>query len=109
MRSQSPKRAAQNRRYRFARLLFLADHPTCESPWPCGQRATQVHHRMGREGWRLTAVEWFAASCTDCNVVRAEQTDTADAYASNWKVSPDFTGTPDDKPIIPIADLEVAS
>lgn len=97
----SPERAREARAYAVLRPGFLAEHPLCESPWPCGQRATTIQHRMGRRGWRFLAVQWWAGSCLACNL-RAEQTDTADAYRTHWKVSPDFTGWPEDVPILPI-------
>jgi len=87
--------------YRHRRVLFLTARPWCESPWPCGQRATEVQHRRGRRGERLLDERWWAASCHDCNQ-RAESTETGAARATNWLVDEDFAGDPSEKPIIPI-------
>lgn len=98
--ARSPKRARQMGIYRHLRLLFLADRPWCESPWPCGRRATEVQHRRGRRGERLLDQRWWASSCHDCNM-RAE-TQTGEALRTNWLVPEDFAGDPSEKPIIPI-------
>ena len=102
MRRESPQRAREMAIYRHRRLLFLAARGyVCESPWSCGERATTVHHRRGRRGDLLLDERWWSASCLDCNAIKAEQTHTAEAYACNWKVSPDFTGDPSERPILP--------
>lgn len=67
MRSTSAKRARQLGRYRAMRLLFLVDHPVCESPWNCGQAASEVHHMAGRSGDRLLDASRFKALCHGCH------------------------------------------
>lgn len=84
MRAVSKKRAAQMREYMKLRGPFLAARPWCESPWDCGQPSTEVQHRRGRRGERLLDVEWWAASCRDCND-RAE-TETGEALRLGWLV-----------------------
>ena len=63
----SRKRAREARLYTLLRKEFLAARPLCESPWPCGNRATEVHHAAGRRGERLCQVENFRALCRSCH------------------------------------------
>lgn len=62
LRAVSPKRAAQNRTYRILRAKFLTENPWCWYPG-CGRRSQDLHHKAGRRGAMLLAVEHFAALC----------------------------------------------
>lgn len=55
-RRRSKKRAKQEREYLQLRNKFLQENPICAVT---GELATQCHHRRGRIGYLLTAVEWF--------------------------------------------------
>lgn len=65
MRARSNKRAVQERLYLLLRAIFLREHPRCER---CGGKATEVHHKAGREGWLLCFIEHFMAVCRGCHV-----------------------------------------
>lgn len=84
IRRVSPRRARQERAYTPLRAAFLEANPRCQSPLNCGQPATEVQHRRGRQGERLLDVAWWAASCHDCN--QAAETNTGWAYATGWLV-----------------------
>lgn len=62
MRARSPKRARQERRYTFLRAQYLDTNPWCAHP-ACTQYATEVHHKRGRVGELLTAVEHWLPLC----------------------------------------------
>lgn len=62
MRRNTPKRARQEREYTKLRRVFLASSPWCTYP-DCGHPATEVHHRRGRVGALLTAVEHWSPLC----------------------------------------------
>ena len=98
MRSRTPQRSAAERVYNQLVPIFLTRHPWCESPWPCGEAATEVQHRHGRHGWRLLDMEWWAPSCHECNM-RAE-TDTGAALDLRWLVPEGFEGLPSELPIL---------
>jgi hypothetical protein len=63
----SKKRAQQNRLYMKLRREYLEAHPRCESPWDCGFRATEIHHKRGRVGALLTDVTHWIALCAPCH------------------------------------------
>lgn len=64
IRSRSPRRAAEERAYRRLRLAFLEANPYCEFPEPCGEQATEVHHKRGRVGADLLDVDHWAGLCS---------------------------------------------
>lgn len=82
MRYRTPKRAAQERIYRDRAKAFLAEHEWCEFPLGCGRTSTEVHHRNGREGWRLLVEDWWSASCHEHN--QFAETHTGEALAIGW-------------------------
>src|ERR1017187_889108 len=47
--------------YNVTRPEYLAEHPFCEGL--CGKKATDVHHRAGREGKLLNDKRHYAAVC----------------------------------------------
>jgi hypothetical protein len=48
MRAVSRKRERELRRYKVLRDAYLEGHPLCESPFDCGQPASEIQHRRGR-------------------------------------------------------------
>lgn len=62
IRPRSRKRANQEREYSKLRRKFLIENPVCQVEG-CGCEATDVHHRGGRIGKRLTDVSLFMAVC----------------------------------------------
>lgn len=60
----SNKRASQNKAYELLRKNYLNSHPRCEK---CGDKATEIHHKAGRNGDRLCDVKDFMATCRDCH------------------------------------------
>lgn len=100
MRSRTPQRSSQERVYLQLNRIYLERHPDCESPWPCGNRATTIQHRAGRRGYRLLDMEWWAASCWACNVdAESDGAIARQARELGWKVSPDCPDAPADVPI----------
>lgn len=67
MRTATKKRAAQNRQYTKLRGPFLEAHPFCQSPWDCGNRSAEVHHKRGRRGADLLDQDHWVALCRDCH------------------------------------------
>lgn len=57
------KRAARFREYGKLRVEFLRLNPWCER---CGGRASQVHHKAGRQGFLLRVDTWCAL-CPECH------------------------------------------
>ena len=58
---RSKKRAAEERIYREkTNPEFMEDNPFCAV---YGKPSVQVHHSIGRDGWRLNASEYFVALC----------------------------------------------
>lgn len=82
MRAVSVKRARQMRLYVPLRNEFLETHQVCQFPLGCGQRATDVHHRKGRQGERLLDVRFFAASCRSHN--EYAEVETGHALEIEW-------------------------
>lgn len=58
----SARRKAALAIYYRLRRQFLRDHPICEHPG-CTRAARDVHHKRGRLGTLLCAVEHWAALC----------------------------------------------
>jgi hypothetical protein len=82
MRRNTPKRATEMRAYALLRKAWLENHQTCER---CYHRATEVHHKAGRDGWRLLAIELWAALCHDCHQYITEH--PKQALAQGWSLS----------------------
>lgn len=54
--------------YNTIRPLFLASHPICECNLPgCTKKATEVHHKKGRQGFWLIVSHYFLATCSSCH------------------------------------------
>jgi hypothetical protein len=58
----SAKRAGQVVEYVKLKREYLALYPVCEVP-ECHERSIEVHHQGGKEGDRLTDVNYFMAVC----------------------------------------------
>lgn len=62
------KRAAQNRLYLKLRAKFLAENELCKVGYNgCSIAASEIHHKIGRIGSRLTDVENFLPVCRNCH------------------------------------------
>jgi hypothetical protein len=83
LRTRSPRRAEQMAEYRPLARLYLEEHQWCAYPG-CTRRSTEVHHRRGRSGERLTDQRWWAASCTPHNLLA--ETDTGLALSVGWLI-----------------------
>ena len=68
--------------YRPRARAFLEANPYCQFPKGCKARATEVHHRNGREGDRLLDEDYWAASCRFHNDFA--ETKTGEALACGW-------------------------
>jgi hypothetical protein len=64
MRPLTPQRARQERRYRVLRVAWLRTHRECGR---CSQRASEVHHMAGRDGYRLLETSKWIALCHSCH------------------------------------------
>jgi hypothetical protein len=65
LRRVSKKRAKQNRLYAKVRKEYLEQNPVCEV---CRSRlSSQIHHKRGRFGERLTEQEHFLGVCFACH------------------------------------------
>lgn len=67
LRRRSTKRARQEREYLRLRAPWIEGR-ACEMRLDgCTGRATEVHHRMGREGELLLDVRFWMAGCHTCH------------------------------------------
>lgn len=65
---RSDKRAKQEREYNQLRAQYLKEHPSCQARVMClGLPATEVHHKAGRIGDKLTDVKDFIGLCSACH------------------------------------------
>ena len=64
MRCATPKRAAAVRVYLRRSRLFLEANPQCAR---CGGIADQVHHKAGRDGYRLLDESRWLSLCGPCH------------------------------------------
>ena len=87
LRPRSAKRARQEATYRATVRELLTRRPWCAAGWQldadgvagiCTGRATQAHHRAGRDGDRLTDPDDLVPVCADCH--RWIHAHPADAY-----------------------------
>ena len=61
------KKLKKNREvYGLLRLNFLALKEFCEV---CGYKATEIHHKKGREGDMLNDINYWMAVCRGCHVL----------------------------------------
>jgi hypothetical protein len=58
----SPKRAGQVAEYVKLKREYMALYPVCEVP-ECNLRSVEIHHQRGKEGERLTDINYFMAVC----------------------------------------------
>lgn len=84
LRPVSDKRRRENATYRTRRDDYLQQHPVCEFPLGCNQRATEVHHKRGRFGGRLLDEAFWAASCREHNTFAEIR--TGEALAIGWLI-----------------------
>lgn len=63
---RTKKRESQEREYSKLRKQYLEYYPCCEVIG-CHQKATEIHHKAGREGHRLTETDNFLAVCKACH------------------------------------------
>jgi len=62
---KSEKRKQQEEIYKPLRKAYLLGHPFCER---CNEeRATEIHHKNGREGERLNDFKFFMAVDRNCH------------------------------------------
>ena len=56
--------------YKQKRLIYLEAHPNCQAKVnnECTKISTQIHHRAGRVGEKLTDEKNFLAVCHHCHV-----------------------------------------
>lgn len=64
IRKKSRKRSRQNAAYLKARKAFLLEHPACAA---CGEPATEIHHKAGREGEWLNYQPLWMSVCHTCH------------------------------------------
>lgn len=65
---RSDRRAKQEREYLKLRGEYLNAHPICQGRIIClGMVATEVHHKAGRTGDKLTDVTNFIGLCHSCH------------------------------------------
>ena len=60
----SGKRAKQTAIYKVVREEWLKGIPNCQN---CGNPATEIHHKNGRNGERLYDVGYFMSVCRKCH------------------------------------------
>lgn len=58
----SAKRAGQVAEYVKLKREYMALYPVCEVP-ECNLKSVEIHHQRGKEGERLTDVNYFMAVC----------------------------------------------
>jgi hypothetical protein len=63
--NKSEKRKIQEDIYKDLRKVFLNQNPKCERNNT--HKATEVHHKAGRNGTRLNDVSEFMAVCRECH------------------------------------------
>lgn len=68
LRKVSSARAIANRVYGDKRRVFMLANPMCQVRTAhCSIHATDVHHRLGREGKNFLDVSTFLATCRECH------------------------------------------
>jgi len=62
------KRLAELKIYKVLRAEFLKDRPLCEAKLEgCRKKATDIHHKRGRENGLLNEVQWWLPVCRNCH------------------------------------------
>lgn len=64
LRPVSRRRGNELRAYSKTRKDYLAANPRCAC---CGEPATDIHHRAGRNGKWLNDVDWWLGVCRRCH------------------------------------------
>jgi len=78
----SDKERSRKKQYKPIRDRFLLDHPICQA---CNfKHSDQVHHKKGRTGRLLIAVEYFLACCDTCH--RFIEDNPATALKMGWSL-----------------------
>lgn len=62
----SNKRKEEKKEYDKKRKLYLIEHSICEVK-ECNNKATQIHHKVGRVGNNYTDESTFLAVCASCH------------------------------------------
>ncbi len=97
MKREAAGRAIQRWLYNQGKAIFLKANPWCQA---CHERrATEVHHKAGREGWLLCWIKHWMAVCAGCH--RWITSHGHEAAARGWK-----TEVP---PTTPMQRVEIAS
>lgn len=60
----SDKRKTQEATYKLISKAFKLENPFCNV---CGNLASDIHHKNGREGDRLNDTRFFMSICRDCH------------------------------------------
>jgi hypothetical protein len=60
----SDKRLGELALYRERKKEYFKANPKCER---CGEKATDIHHKNGRNGKRLVDSEYFMSACRKCH------------------------------------------
>jgi len=63
--NKSERRKFEEKLYKDIRRIFLNQNPKCERNKT--HKATEVHHKAGRNGTRLNDVSEFMAVCRECH------------------------------------------
>lgn len=63
----SAKRAVENKEYARLRRDYLEAYPVCEVV-ECHLPSKEIHHMQGREGDKLTDINFFLAVCPGCHM-----------------------------------------
>ena len=77
----SDKRKVQEVTYKLLRKQYLTAIPKCEV---CGNVATEIHHKNGREGERLNDQTYFMSVCRSCHTYIHEN--PAEARTKEWLI-----------------------
>lgn len=78
----STKRAYENGRYTEARIKFLEINVLCVA---CGEKATEVHHKAGRENHLLMEKQYWISVCHGCHELITK--DSAWAIREGYSIS----------------------
>jgi len=82
----SNKRIEQNKAYSDVSKKYLKEHPVCEVALEiCTINAIEIHHKVGRIGFRLTDKKKFVAVCRACHRYLEEHPNWA--KENNYSVS----------------------
>lgn len=83
IRAQSGSQAARNAVYGGIRELYLSTHSFCQiHASGCTHDATEIHHRLRRNGLLLFDVRHFFAACSHCHMV--VHSDEQEAIKRGW-------------------------